>query len=218
VPGPLSGKPEGTTFTAAQVEGRVPPGERRNKTPLYVSGVSNTRKFLEWIREKTASKLLAQMRGETFMLVPEIAEGLPGHYWCPAVPRRGQWGELSLFFSPGGPMHSPTAEERRQARARIRYQEELEALSISVQAVMQLRSKRRNQDPEKDCPLTPHFVVSVARGPDVANVPSLTEICGLRVQVETYVARKGPLQCKRCQSFGHTKRNCIYTRLRCLFH
>jgi hypothetical protein len=33
-PGPLSSKPEGTNFTAAQVEGRVPPGERRNKTPV----------------------------------------------------------------------------------------------------------------------------------------------------------------------------------------
>jgi hypothetical protein len=75
VPGPLSGKPEGTTFTAAQVEGRVPPEERRNKTPVYVSGVSNTRKFLEWIREKTASKLLAQIRGETLMLLPETADG-----------------------------------------------------------------------------------------------------------------------------------------------
>jgi hypothetical protein len=32
--------------------------------------VRNTRKFLEWIREKTARKLLAQMRGETLMLVP----------------------------------------------------------------------------------------------------------------------------------------------------
>jgi hypothetical protein len=48
--------------------------------------------------------------------------------------------------------------------------EELEALHINVQAVLQLRSKRRDQDPEKDRPLTPHFIVSVARGPDVAKV------------------------------------------------
>jgi hypothetical protein len=62
----------------------------------------------------------------------------------------------------------------------------------------------RNQDPDKDCPLTPHFTVSVARGPSLAKVRSLTELCGLRVKVETYTAPKGPLQCKRCQSFGHT--------------
>jgi len=38
----------------------------------------------------------------------------------------------------------------------------------------------------------------------------LTELCGLRVTVETYVAPKGPLQCKRCQRFGDTQRNCGY--------
>jgi hypothetical protein len=85
-----------------------------------------------------------------------------------------------------------------------------EALHINVQAVMQLRSKRRDQDPEKNRPLTPHFIVSVARGPDVAIVRSLTDLCGLRVKVETYNAPKGPLQCKRCQRFGHTQRNCGY--------
>jgi hypothetical protein len=93
--------------------------------------------------------------------------------------------------------------------------EELEALRINMQAVMQLRSKRRDQEPEKDRPLTPHFIVSVARGPDVAKVRSLTDLCGLRVKVETYNAPNGPLQCKLCQRFGHTQRNCSYA-LRCV--
>jgi hypothetical protein len=39
-------------------------------------GVRNLRKFLGWIRAKTASKLLAQMTGEILMLVSETAEGL----------------------------------------------------------------------------------------------------------------------------------------------
>jgi hypothetical protein len=59
---------------------------------------------------------------------------------------------------------------KRMPEAEIR--EELEVLHINVQAVMQLRSKRRDQDPEKDRPLTPHFIVSVARCPDVAKVRS----------------------------------------------
>jgi hypothetical protein len=97
---------------------------------------------------------------------------------------------------------------KRIPEAEIR--EELEALHKNVHAVMQLRSKRRDQDPEKDRPLTPHFIVSVARGPDVAKARSLTDLCGLRVKVETYNAPKGPLQCKRCQRFGHTQRNYGY--------
>jgi hypothetical protein len=55
---------------------------------------------------------------------------------------------------------------------------------------MQLRSKRRDQHHEKDRPLTPHFIVSVARGPDVANVRSLTDLCGLREKMDTYNAQK----------------------------
>jgi len=63
--------------------------------------------------------------------------------------------------------------------------EELEALDIHVQEVMQLRSGRRDQDPAKDQPLAPHFIVSVARGPEVSTLPSITELCGLRVSVDS---------------------------------
>ena len=54
--------------------------------------------------------------------------------------------------------------------------EELEALDIHVQAVMQLRSGRRDQDPTEDRPLTPQIIVSVARGPEVSKVRSITEL------------------------------------------
>jgi hypothetical protein len=63
---------------------------------------------------------------------------------------------------------------KRMPEAEIR--EELEALHINVQAVMQLQSKRRDQDPEKDRLLTPHFNLSVARGPDVAKLRTLTHL------------------------------------------
>jgi hypothetical protein len=46
-------------------------------------------------------------------------------------------------------------------------------------------------------------------------VRSITDLCGLRVSVGSYVAPKGQLQCKRCQRFGHTQRNCGY-RPRCV--
>jgi hypothetical protein len=43
VSGPLSVAPTGTTPTTAQVDKVVPSRERRNKTPVYVSGVKDTR-------------------------------------------------------------------------------------------------------------------------------------------------------------------------------
>ena len=74
--------------------------------------------------------------------------------------------------------------------------EELETLDIGVQGVIcvqgvtQLRSGRREEDPAKDRPLTPHIFLSVARGPEVSKVRSINELFGLRVSVETYVAPK----------------------------
>ena len=68
--------------------------------------------------------------------------------------------------------------------------EELGALGNCVQVVMQLRSESRDQNPEKDRPVMPHFIVTVARGPEVSKVRSINEICGLRVTVETFTAPK----------------------------
>jgi hypothetical protein len=89
--------------------------------------------------------------------------------------------------------------------------EEVEALDIHVQGDMQLRSGRRDQNPAKDRPITSLFIVSVARGPEVSKMRSITDVCGLRVSVDSYVAPKGPLQCKRCQRLGNTQRNCGFT-------
>ena len=82
--------------------------------------------------------------------------------------------------------------------------EELEILDIYVQAVTQLRSGRRHQDPANDRPLTPTSLYPWRGG---LTCPRC-DLCGLRVSVESYVAPKGPLKCKRCQRFGHTQRNC----------
>ena len=84
------------------------------------------------------------------------------------------------------------------------FREELESLEIRVQRFTKLDSGRRDQDPAKDQPLTPHFIVSVAWGPMVSKVRWITELCGLRVSVESCVSPKGPLRCKRCQRFGYT--------------
>ena len=114
--------------------------------------------------------------------------------------------------------HTFTLPEDRCARLLVKnlgkgmsesfVREELESLNFRVQGVTQLRSGRREENPGKDRPLTPHFIVLVVRGPEVSKMRSTTEVCGLRVSVETYVPPKVPMQCKRFQRFGHTQRNC----------
>jgi hypothetical protein len=61
--------------------------------------------------------------------------------------------------------------------------EEMGALGTCVQGVMQLRSGRRDQNPERDRPVTSHFIVTVARGPEVSKLRSITQLCGLIVAV-----------------------------------
>jgi methyl coenzyme M reductase subunit C-like uncharacterized protein (methanogenesis marker protein 7) len=76
--------------------------------------------------------------------------------------------------------HTFTLPEDRCARLLVKnlgrgmadsvVREELEALDIHVQGVLQLRSGRRDQDLAKDRPLTPHFILSVAPVPEVSKV------------------------------------------------
>jgi hypothetical protein len=189
------------------------PAERGNKSPVYVSEMRNRLEVLEWIGTKSGSRIVAQMRGEYIMLELVTADGF-----------RATIGALkSLDEGEGVSFHTFPLPEDRCLRLLLKnlgklmheheISEELEATSIQVQAVMRFRWRRRYQDSEKDRLLAPHFIVSVPRGPNVDKVRSLTEICGLRIKVETYNDPKDSLQWKCCQRFfGQTQRNCIQGR------
>jgi len=65
--------------------------------------------------------------------------------------------------------------------------------------------------PKQGPALSPHFIVSVARGLEMSKVQYITELYDLRVSVEPFVAPKCPLQSKGWQRLGQTQRNCGYT-------
>ena len=205
--GPLSGTPA-TTISAPAAP--VPAGQRRNRTPVFTTGVTDTRGFLAWLRSRCPKGLTAQMKGENLIVVPQTADDF----------RAAVSALKSLDMSKGVSFHTFSFPEDRCARLLIKnlcrrmpkdvVRKELEALGICVQGVMQLRSGRRDQNPEKDRPVTPHFIVTVARGLEVSKIRSITQLCGLRVTAESYTVPKGPVQCKRYQRFGHTQRNCGY--------
>jgi hypothetical protein len=99
---------------------------------VYVSGVKNVRRFLKWIRAKSGRKLVAQMKGEILMLVPETADGF-----------RPSIGTLrSLDESEGVRFHTLSLSEDRCVRLLLKnlgkrmpeaeIREELEALRINV--------------------------------------------------------------------------------------
>jgi hypothetical protein len=170
----------------------LPAGQRPKKTPIFISGATETPTFLSWLRESCPGGLTAQLKGEKLMVVPSTADGVR------AVVRALR----SLDEGEGVNFHTFTLSEDRCVRLLVKnlgrgmpesdVQEKLESLNIRVQGDMQLRSGRRDQDPAKDRPPNPHFIISVARGSEVSNVRSLAELCGLRVSVESYVTPKGP--------------------------
>jgi hypothetical protein len=210
--GPLSGMSDGATPNAHVATTKVDPiGERPNKTPIFNSSVgSDARSFLAWLRASCPGDLTAQLKSDKLMVVPSTADGF----------RAAVSALRSLDGGKGVSFHTFTLPEDRCVRLLVKklgrgmpesvVREELESLDIRVQGVTQLRSGRRDKDPARDGLPTPHFIVSVARGPEVSRMRAITELCCLRVSVESYVAPKGPLQCRRCQRFGHTQRNCGY--------
>ena len=53
----------------------VPTGERLNKRPILISGVSDTHAFLAWLRQSCLIGSTAQLKGKILTVVPSNAEG-----------------------------------------------------------------------------------------------------------------------------------------------
>jgi hypothetical protein len=113
--GPLSSTPAGTTEAGA-----VPAWERPNKTPVFVTGVTDTREFLAWLRTSCPSSLSAQINGEKLMIVPGTADGFRANVQCPPIPWREQGCDRSHFLSPRGSLCTSAGEKSRQTDARER--------------------------------------------------------------------------------------------------
>jgi hypothetical protein len=152
---------------------------------MFISGYREVRAFLAWLREPCPGGLKAQLKGEKVIMVPSTADGF-----------RAAISTLrSLDEKEGVSIHTFALQEDRCVRllvknlGRVRPEsvvlDELERLNIHAQGVTHLRSWCRDQDPAKDRPLAPHFIVSVVRGPEVSKVRTLTELFGFRVSVKT---------------------------------
>jgi hypothetical protein len=136
--GPLDGMPAGTNLT----DKVAPAGELPNKTPSFVSAVSDTREFLPFLRTRFPSSLSAQLKVKKLMTVPGRADDF----------RSTVSALRSLDGSKGVIFHTFCLPEDRMARLLIKnigrkmpesvVREEMEALGICVQGVMQLRFGR----------------------------------------------------------------------------
>ena len=67
--------PDGTTNNVQVANGKLPAGERTNKTPIFISGFNENKAFLKWLRESCHSTLTAQLKAEKLVVVPATADG-----------------------------------------------------------------------------------------------------------------------------------------------
>ena len=73
--GTLSGMPDGTSPNAQVANACLPAGQHPNKTPIFISGVTDTHAFLAWLRASCPGGLMAQLKSEKLMVVPSTANG-----------------------------------------------------------------------------------------------------------------------------------------------
>jgi len=72
----LSEVPGGTTANAQVVNACLPAGELRNKTPIYISDISDTRSFLARLRANCPGGLMVQLKNQKWIIVPSTADGI----------------------------------------------------------------------------------------------------------------------------------------------
>jgi hypothetical protein len=183
----MSGASPGTTESAHRDNNVVP---LVNKTPVYVSGVRNTSKVLEYIRANSSRKVMPQTKSDYIKLVPDTGDAFRatiGALWSLSK------GELVSF-------HTFSLRDDRCVRC-------WEAYAIACAKATSERSSRScyppasphaapiastGQDVQNDRPLTPYCIVSVARESVVGKLSTIVEFCGLRARVRTCNLSKRP--------------------------
>ena len=146
ISGPLSGMPDDTTSNSQVANTCLPAGECPNKTPIFISGVSDTRSFLARLRAFCTGGLMAQLKGEKLMVVSSTVDG----FRAVVSTLRSLAGKDGVYF------HTFTLPEDRCAQLLVKnlgrgmpesVVRELESLNICVQGVTELRSGPRQGPP-----------------------------------------------------------------------
>jgi hypothetical protein len=104
---------------------------------------------------------MAQLKGKKLMVIPSTANGFRAVVSALQSLDGKEDMSFHTFVLPGGLLCALLVKNLGRGMPESIVQEELKSLNIRVQRVTQLRSGCHDQDPTKDHPPTPHFIVSV---------------------------------------------------------
>lgn len=89
-------------------------------------------------------------------------------------------------------------------------QQELTSQKFAVESVKQMRRKKLDEATNKIFLETiPVWIISAYVTPDAPDIHQLTGLFNLKVTLEDYKNKQGPLQCYKCQGFGHKAIACF---------
>jgi len=94
---------------------------------------------------------------------------------------------------------------------------ELDALGFRSKGVFQLRSGQHDKEASKVNPLTANIIVSVARGHEVMKMCLQTELCALRVSVETMSPQRALWNGRAARVWHYGALLRMYTSVCCLW-
>lgn len=93
---------------------------------------------------------------------------------------------------------------------------ELRTLDYPIESVRQLKKRVQDETTSLMKWVTmPLWVVTSYQIEDKPDIRQLHGLCHLRVEIEDYTTRQGPIQCYRCQGFGHKSQSC-HVQPRCV--
>jgi hypothetical protein len=136
---PLCGMLDGSTQNVQVAFNRAALlSERPNKTPIYVSGVTDTRNFLPWLTTLCPSSLSYQITGKKLMIVPRTVDGFRSTVSAcdPLMEQESKFNVFSLYKDCC--MRLLIKNLCRQFPDDV-VRGELDALGIRVQGILQLR-------------------------------------------------------------------------------
>jgi hypothetical protein len=102
--------PDGTTNSAQVTNTCVLARQRPNKTPIFISGVRDTRAFLACLRASCPGGLTAQLMSEKWMVVPSTADGFRATVSALRSLDERE-GEFPQIHASGGPLFAASGKE-----------------------------------------------------------------------------------------------------------